>query len=450
MTVTDNGHLHRLLDRAERARDGGTYPIELFGDPDVYRAEQEQLFPHSWLFVGHVSEIREKGDYVTRPMGEDEVIVTRAEDGSIHVLLNACRHRAAPVCRGDKGNTSHFRCPFHGWTYRNDGTWASAPRRRFAYKTLDVADWGLIRAKVEVRYGLIFATMDPEAPPLVEYLGDMDWHLEAFFDLDSRGMVVMGEPERAVMEANWKTAAENYCGDALHVAVLHKSIEEIGIASKLHSQQERYNMFDVGNGHGAFGWNLETSGLPVEAPFGYPKRIWDLFDQSDLTADQQRYNAEIMPLAGTVFPNFGFFRGFAVDPVTFEMKIFTQLRLWSPLAADRTEVWSWMVQYEVEPADYRTEAYIGSHLIVNSGSILEQDDFTAWNGPSRVGARAFQRVAGMELNYMLGMPGMSGGEETPFPGAPGIRYVTGFSEGNIRSFQKHYLDRMRDHLEASR
>ncbi|HEU5023401.1 MAG TPA: hypothetical protein VFV01_00630 [Spirillospora sp.] len=49
-----------------------------------------------------------------------------------------------------------------------------------------------------VHYGLIFATIYPQAPPLVEYLGDMDWHLQASLDLDSRGTLVMGEPERAL------------------------------------------------------------------------------------------------------------------------------------------------------------------------------------------------------------------------------------------------------------
>ncbi|MDL4814236.1 aromatic ring-hydroxylating oxygenase subunit alpha [Actinomadura opuntiae] len=443
MTLTSSDRVQAVLATAASGAAHGTFPVEAFADDAVYQAELDRVFAKSWLFVAHESEIAEPGDYVLRHLGEDEVIVTRDEDGRIHVLYNACRHRGAPVCRGAKGNSSHFRCPYHGWTYRNDGTWASAPRKTLVYKNLDTANWGLLAAPhVAVKWGLVFASPDPAAPPFDEYLGDMAWYLEAVFGLDSRGMIVMGEPERALLEANWKTGAENYCGDALHVAHTHKSLEDLGISKQLLREQEMYSMFSPGKGHATFAWNLERSGLPVEAPWGYPKQVWDLFDQGELTADQQRFNAERMPLAGLVFPNFGFFRGFSFDPVSQQVMVHTQLRLYQPRGATKTEVLSWLVFHVAEPEEYRTKSYRDGLFVLNAPGILEQDDFTLWNAPSRVGRSRFARDREMGLNYQAGLPGMSrGGPIEDHPG-PGESYDSAFTEGNIRAFQRHWLDQM--------
>ncbi|GAB2857104.1 SRPBCC family protein [Actinocorallia aurea] len=441
MTPTDD--LQVILDQAASGLNEGTFPVAAFADEAVYQAELQRIFARSWLFVAHESEIAEPGDYVLRHLGADEVIVTRDEHGRIHVLYNACRHRGAPVCRGAKGNSSHFRCPYHGWTYRNDGTWASAPRRTLAYKKLDAASWGLLAAPhVAVKYGLVFASPDPDAPSFDDYLGDMGWYLQSMFDLDSRGTVVMGEPERAMLEGNWKTGTENYCGDPLHVAHVHKSLEDLGMASGLIRAQDSYAMFNPGQGHALFSWDLRSTGMPIEAPWAYPRQVWDLFDQSGLTEDQQRFNDERMPLGGVIFPNFGFYRGFSFDPVTRQTLIHTQLRLYQPRGATKTEVVSWLVSYVAEPEDYRTKSYRDGLFVLNASGIIEQDDFTLWNGPARIGAGRFVRDRAMGFNYQVGTPGMSSGGPIPDHPGPGESYDTAMSEGNIRGFQREWLARI--------
>ena len=82
-----------------------------YWDPDVFRAEHERIFKKAWLFLAHESEIPEPGDYVLRRLGVDPVIVCRNENGEIRVLANTCRHRGVALCRADRGNASHFRCP---------------------------------------------------------------------------------------------------------------------------------------------------------------------------------------------------------------------------------------------------------------------------------------------------------------------------------------------------
>src|SRR5271167_1209450 len=83
-------------------------------DPDVYEREREGLWRKCWLMVGHDSEIPNRGDYMSRYMGDDRVIVTRDGNGQIRVLLNSCTHRGMAVCRTDMGHAAALICPYHG------------------------------------------------------------------------------------------------------------------------------------------------------------------------------------------------------------------------------------------------------------------------------------------------------------------------------------------------
>ena len=70
--------------------DDGVVSARVFSDPDVYQLEIERLFPRTWLFVAHESEIPNPGDFVTRHMGADPVIVTA-------VFQFNCRDRESPA-----------------------------------------------------------------------------------------------------------------------------------------------------------------------------------------------------------------------------------------------------------------------------------------------------------------------------------------------------------------
>ena len=108
--------------RLSGAQDGPVSVLRRsWADEDVFLLEMDRIFKHCWQYLAHESEIPEPGDYVTRKMGRDKVIVTRSEDGEIRVFLNTCRHRGVPLCRADEGNASHYRCSYHGWTYANTG-----------------------------------------------------------------------------------------------------------------------------------------------------------------------------------------------------------------------------------------------------------------------------------------------------------------------------------------
>jgi len=142
-------------------------------DPDLYERELQEIYGRTWIFVGHETEISEPGDYARRRIGEDQFIFIRDRNGDVNVLFDDCRHRGTQLCRAEEGNASHFRCPFHGWTYSNTGELVGVPDEQTCYNGVDKSELSLKAApKVDSYAGLVFASLDPDAPALEDYLGD--------------------------------------------------------------------------------------------------------------------------------------------------------------------------------------------------------------------------------------------------------------------------------------
>src|SRR5690606_11828752 len=161
--------------------EAGLIDRRIFSDQDIFEQEMRQVFGKSWLFVGHESQIPNKGDYFMSQAGRDAVVVTRDSSGEVRVMLNMCTHRGMPVCRYDKGNAKRFTCPYHGWTFSNNGDLSGLPLSTEGYGgQLDRKKWGLIHARVTLYHGSIWATFDEEVPPFEETLGDMAVMLRDF------------------------------------------------------------------------------------------------------------------------------------------------------------------------------------------------------------------------------------------------------------------------------
>jgi len=152
----------------------GTVDRRIFSDAEIYRAEMERIFARCWNFMCHESQIPQAGDFFLNFIGEDSVIAVRDRKGGIGVFLNSCRHRGNAVCRAESGRVKSFLCTYHGWTYDLEGKLVGVPGYKgFYHEALERDKWGLIAARVESYKGFVFATMDPEAPALDDYLGEV-------------------------------------------------------------------------------------------------------------------------------------------------------------------------------------------------------------------------------------------------------------------------------------
>jgi 3-phenylpropionate/trans-cinnamate dioxygenase alpha subunit len=132
--------------------------------------------------------------------------VVRASRGQVRAFLNVCRHRGDGLRRADMGNAATLTCASHGWTYSNDGRLVGVPHLKEAcHGKLDRQQWGLVPvAQVDNYKGMLFATFDPGTPSLREYLGEMTWSLETFFDRREGGIEVIGGMHKWVMPCNRK------------------------------------------------------------------------------------------------------------------------------------------------------------------------------------------------------------------------------------------------------
>jgi 3-phenylpropionate/trans-cinnamate dioxygenase subunit alpha len=294
--------LHHFVDAEQ-----GLVSRRIFIEPEIYAQELEQIFARCWLFLCHESQIPQPGDFFSTSMGEDPVLVVRDSQGQVHALLNVCRHRGNRLCRADLGNAATFTCAYHGWTYGNDGQLVGVPSLREAYYgELDRERWGLMPvAQLDSYKGLLFATFDPEAPPLLEYLGEVAWYLDAFFDRCEGGIEVVGGLHKWVVPCNWKFPAENFGGDGYHVPWSHVSAISTGFSSNFRLQPTSGGtMLSPGNGHAIIAIDpKDVADPPVPAILAYEEAIRPRVAQRL----GPRYGL-VNPIVGTVFPNFSFLR----------------------------------------------------------------------------------------------------------------------------------------------
>ncbi|MGW5113175.1 aromatic ring-hydroxylating oxygenase subunit alpha [Nocardia sp. NPDC004123] len=426
----------------DRELEQGIISPRIFNDPELYSYELDRIFARCWCFVAHESEIPTPGDYVLRYIGEDQFIVVRDEDGEIRVLFNKCTHRGSPVCRVEKGNSSHFRCPYHSWVFKNNGEWSGAPYRKKAYKKLDAAAWGLAAAPhVDSVHGLVFATLDPDAPTLDEYLGDMRWYLDVLLGLNDQGMRAIGEPHRWRVPANWKSAADNVMADAYHVPSLHRSAEEVGMFPNIESGGagpqgvSRHVYFDEGHGM------IINDGFlpPPWHRSGFPPEVAETFQTDRLTPDQRLFVENHSATTFLIFPNLGLIRVPASPHPDAPPTVFTYLRLLQPAGPDTLENWNWTLGWNSAPDGFNEDAYVAGLSMHGPAGILEQDDPVAWAGAPVAGKSVFARKSGMRLNFQLGIDGMSDYEEDTQWQFPGRATTSALGEAPQRAFYRRWL-----------
>jgi phenylpropionate dioxygenase-like ring-hydroxylating dioxygenase large terminal subunit len=200
-----------------------------YTDPDVFAAEMVKVFGQTWVYCAHDSELPNPNDFKTGHLGLRPIIVCRERGGRVCVLFNRCTHRAATVCRVERGNAKSFQCPYHGWTFRNDGELIGTPWPDAYGADFRRAELNLGRVpRVESYRGFIFATLNEDAPPLRDHLGPAANLLDQWLDRTAAGTVtVRSGANRMVYRGNWKLASDN-SGDGYHPAFSHRSLLQLG------------------------------------------------------------------------------------------------------------------------------------------------------------------------------------------------------------------------------
>jgi benzoate/toluate 1,2-dioxygenase alpha subunit len=214
---------------AALVEDGRVYR-DVYTDQEVFELEMERLFARAWVYVGHTSQIKRPGDYITTEIGGEPVIMVRHSDDSIRVIRNRCSHRGAKVAVGRRGHVEEFHCAFHGYTFKTDGT-LSAIQLEDAYAGTEFDRCNPLMnmqalAAVDDYRGFVFARLQGDGPDLESWLGDIKVSFDNITDRSPDGeLEVVGELVRWVNHCNWKLLTENIV-DGAHVAAVHSSIAQ--------------------------------------------------------------------------------------------------------------------------------------------------------------------------------------------------------------------------------
>ncbi|MEZ5407747.1 MAG: SRPBCC family protein [Acidimicrobiales bacterium] len=422
---------------------------EIFVDPGIHRQETERVFPRAWSYLVHESQLRQAGDFVTTFIGADPVLVARQRDGSIAAMLNSCRHRGMAVCRADAGHTRAFTCPFHGWTYDEAGRLINVPNLENGYRgQLDTSAWGLTPVpRVESYKGLVFATFSPDAPSLVDYLGEMAWYLDCLVDRREGGSEVTGGVHKIRMHGNWKLIAEQFAGDNYHAGITHASAagaladrppaEESAPESPAARRAMQFTaamarpgrQFSHRQGHGVAGFFTSdkalTGGLRQMARD--QEVVADYYDATDAEV-ANRLGAERAKgpsgTAGLVFPTFIYLAGvFGASTIGVA----------HPVGPEHFELWRWCLVDAAAPPEVKA-AMVRCHAVWPLG-LADADDGENW---SAVQAALQGPMARRQLfNYQMGL-GLAG----PDPVYPGTVSPEPIGEEPQRAFYRRWLEYM--------
>jgi phenylpropionate dioxygenase-like ring-hydroxylating dioxygenase large terminal subunit len=223
----------------------------LYTDRSIFTQELTKIWYTSWVFVGHESEVPQPNDYVRKRLGLQDVIMTRDSAGEVHLLLNRCAHRGNQVCDDDKGNSSSFRCPYHGWTYRNTGELLGYPYNQ-GYGGKNKLDLSMGRVPRVASYcGFVFGSFAAHGPSLEEHLGAAAGEIDRLVALSPEGEVELsaGWLQHST-QANWKLLAENET-DGYHPQFVHGSIFGVtgSTIGPLYSDASTAVTRNLGGGH---------------------------------------------------------------------------------------------------------------------------------------------------------------------------------------------------------
>jgi choline monooxygenase len=202
----------------------GTLPGRFYTSEENRAAEGEKIFFHTWHYAGAVGDLPNPGDYITARLLDQSIFVMRGRDGVLRGFYNVCQHRAHELLV-DRGNARVVICPYHAWSYRDDGRLRTA-RGAERQPGFEPEQFCLTPVRIEVFAGkFIFFNLDQEAASLVGSAADLAADIIAETPDFDRLEAVPPVPPYTI-QANWKVVLDNFL-ECYHCASAHPAFVDL-------------------------------------------------------------------------------------------------------------------------------------------------------------------------------------------------------------------------------
>jgi benzoate/toluate 1,2-dioxygenase subunit alpha len=321
---------------------------DIFTDSALFELEMKHIFEGNWVYLAHESQIPGANDYFTTTVGRVPIIITRDKDGALNGFINACSHRGAQLCRNKRGNKATMTCPFHGWTFSNQGRLLKAKdaktgaypdnfNRDGSHDLTRLARFGNYR-------GFLFGSFAEDVLPLEEFLGETKVIIDQIVDQAHEGLEVLRGNSSYIFDGNWKLQMENGC-DGYHVSSVHWNYS--ATMGRRNYEREGTKAVD------AAGWSKSLGGV-----YGFENghiMLWTRVMNPEVRpvwSHKERLEQEF----GAERADFmtGMTRNLALYPNVFIMDQFsTQIRVVRPISVDKTEVTIYCFAPKGESAEER-------------------------------------------------------------------------------------------------
>ncbi|WP_417320602.1 aromatic ring-hydroxylating oxygenase subunit alpha [Emcibacter sp.] len=356
----------------------------IYTDPDIFDLEMERIFGRAWIYMGHESQIPNSGDFLTLNLAKKPVIVARDGKGNIHVMHNQCTHRGAKLEGKACGKARIFRCCYHGWTFKTDGTLMGVPDKKgYDGTDFDIHDpaLSLKQIRCESYRGFIFATLDDTMVDLEAYLGDAKTSIDNMIDRSPDGeLEIAGGVLRYRHNCNWKFFVDNL-NDTMHPMVTHKSVGDACAAyiKDLPNPDDYSREADIINPFGSSYEFFDEMGVSV-GPYGHAftggqmsihSEYRDIPDYMDAMhkAYGEKKTQQILSINrhNTIY----------YPSLTIKGAI-QSIRIVRPISVDETEIETLTFRLKGAPDEMLQRTLLYSRLINSPSSMVGSDDLEAY------------------------------------------------------------------------
>lgn len=196
-------------------------PISRYSSPERFEREITMIFRRKPVVAAHSSELEGENSFIAKEFLGLPLLLTRDSDGKVHAFLNVCRHRGAKIERDHAGCKRVFTCPYHAWSWSNQGDLRAVPQEANGFPDLQSAERGLRRLPATEAHGFIWIIANPDAgdlPDIDNWLSglvpDFGW-----LGLENHRVAIM---ETLEIDANWKVLIEGGL-EAYHFRIAHRN-----------------------------------------------------------------------------------------------------------------------------------------------------------------------------------------------------------------------------------